>query len=308
MSPENLEKQIRMLQKKLKRSEEHRVELEHIRDRHLVLQRTILNEVEEARRVIQQKNEELQRLNHEVSEEKERAEQLLLNILPTRVAEELKERGKVSPVSYRTASVLFTDFAGFTSQAHRRSPIELVDALDYYFRHFDDIIEKHGLEKLKTIGDSYMCTGGVPVSTSTHAVDTVRAALEIRDFVDRENRFRRHHDLFCWDVRIGVNSGSVLAGVIGRKKFAYDIWGDAVNIASRMESCGAVGMVNISQTTYDLVCDEFECEYRGRMEVKGKGEMEMYFVLGPRTDRPTSFAGSEGDVDVDDEARGEVSQ
>lgn len=212
-----------------------------------------------------------------IEEEKNRSDKLLLNILPEETAIELKQRGKVQAKKFESVSVMFTDFKGFTHYADNLAPEKLVETVDYYFSKFDEIIEKYGLEKIKTIGDSYMCAGGLPYPSQDHATKTVLAALEMIEFVNRaktlnpENRTR-------FDVRIGINTGPVVAGVVGTKKFAYDIWGDAVNIASRMESNSQPGKINVTENTFTLIKDSFDCEMRGEIEVKNKGMMKMYFV------------------------------
>ncbi|WP_297696669.1 adenylate/guanylate cyclase domain-containing protein [uncultured Eudoraea sp.] len=212
-----------------------------------------------------------------IEEEKNRSDKLLLNILPEETAIELKQRGKVQAKKFESVSIMFTDFKGFTHYADNLAPEKLVETVDYYFSKFDEIIEKYGLEKIKTIGDSYMCAGGLPYPSQDHATKTVLAALEMIEFVNLaktlnpENRIR-------FDVRIGINTGPVVAGVVGTKKFAYDIWGDAVNIASRMESNSQPGKINVTENTFTLIKDSFDCEMRGEIEVKNKGMMNMYFV------------------------------
>jgi class 3 adenylate cyclase len=203
-----------------------------------------------------------------------------LNILPEETALELKESGKVVAKRFESVTVLFTDFEGFTQYAENLSPEKLVESVDYYFSKFDAIIEKYDLEKIKTLGDSYMCAGGLPFETEDHAYRMILAAQEILDFVqhsNRENPF--NHTRF--NIRIGINTGPVVAGVVGTKKFAYDIWGDTVNIASRMESNSVPGKINISENTYALTKKAFDCEYRGEVEVKNRGMMKMYFVNNP---------------------------
>lgn len=155
---------------------------------------------------------------------------------------------------------------------------ELVNEINYCYSAFDNIITKHGIEKIKTIGDSYMCAGGLPVANNTNAEATVRAALDIRDFILNEKQKREAEGKLFFEIRIGCNTGPVVAGIVGIKKFAYDIWGDTVNIASRMESSGEPGKVNISGSTYELVKDKFSCTYRGKIEAKNKGMIDMYFV------------------------------
>jgi len=211
--------------------------------------------------------------NSIISLEKQKSDDLLLNILPEEVAEELKERGATTARQFDEVSILFTDFVSFTRTAEKLTPQQLVQELNECFTAFDNIIERNGLEKIKTIGDAYMAVCGLPTSDPKHAQRTVQAALEIRDFIAD-----RHQKEQTFEIRIGVNSGSVVAGIVGVKKFAYDIWGDTVNTAARMESSGEPGKVNISETTYELVKEDFNCTYRGKIEAKGKGEIDMYFV------------------------------
>ncbi len=215
--------------------------------------------------------------NKIIEKEKNRSNTLLLNILPEETAFELKVSGKVQAKRFESVSVLFTDFEGFTTYSENLSPEKLVESVDYYFSKFDEIIEKYDLEKIKTVGDSYMCAGGLPYPSENHAELMVLAALEILKFVeDSKNDTDFNETRF--NIRIGINSGPVVAGVVGTKKFAYDIWGDAVNIASRMESNSEPGKINISENTYQLIKDNFDCKFRGEIEVKNKGMMKMYFV------------------------------
>jgi class 3 adenylate cyclase len=213
-----------------------------------------------------------------IENEKDRSDRLLLNILPFETAEELKEKGSATPKQYSMVSVLFTDFKGFTTIAEKLTPEQLVEELNHCFLEFDLIIDKHNLEKIKTIGDSYMCAGGIPVANTTNPIDVVRAGLEIQEYMNRLKSERYANGQDCWELRVGIHTGKVIAGVVGKNKFAYDIWGDAVNVASRMESSGAPGKVNISGDTYELVKDIFTCEYRGKVKAKNKGEIDMYFV------------------------------
>jgi len=220
------------------------------------------------------------RQRNKTKEEKQRSEALLLNILPADVAEELKSKGSAEAKQFDQVTVLFTDFKDFTQISEHMTAKELVAEIDTCFKAFDEIIKRHGIEKIKTIGDSYMCAGGIPIPNKTHAQDVVRAGLEIQQFI--RNRIMEmsavHKQSF--QIRIGIHSGPVVAGIVGTNKFAYDIWGDTVNTASRMESSGEVGKVNISQTTYDLIKDKFTCTHRGKIQVKNKGEMDMYYVEG----------------------------
>ncbi len=214
----------------------------------------------------------------ELQEEKEISENLLLNILPFETTQELKKNGKVKAKDYSMVTVLFTDFIDFTKYSEGMSPKELVEQIDFYYQEMDHITMKHGVEKIKTIGDSYMCAAGLPVERDDHAVAAVRAALEIRDFVEQTKERKMKTGEPYFEIRIGLNSGPIVAGIVGIKKFAYDIWGDTVNVASRMESSGISGEVNISQSTYLLVKDLFHCEYRGQIPVKNKGDIAMYLV------------------------------
>lgn len=212
-----------------------------------------------------------------IEEEKQRSDNLLLNILPEETARELKESGKVLAKKFESVTVLFTDFKGFTKYAENLSPEKLVETVDYYFSKFDEIMDKYDLEKIKTVGDSYMCAGGLPFATTDHASKMVRAAFEIATFV-KDSLTNEGENETRFDIRIGINTGPVVAGVVGSKKFAYDIWGDTVNIASRMESNSEPGRINISENTYQLIKDFFGCEYRGELEVKNRGSLKMYFV------------------------------
>lgn len=209
-----------------------------------------------------------------------KSEKLLLNILPKKIASELKINGKIEPESFESVTVCFTDFVGFTQIAEKMTPSNLVEELDICFSYFDDIIDFYKLEKLKTIGDSYMFAGGIPIRSMTHAIDCVLAALKIQKFLKDKQIEKESKGEDYWQLRLGINSGSLVAGVIGNKKFAYDIWSDTVNTASRCESSGIPGTINISETTYTLVKDFFTCESRGKISAKNKGMMEMFTVMG----------------------------
>ena len=223
-------------------------------------------------------NRELAEKNELIEAERHRSEELLLNILPKSVAEELKASGFAQAKSYTEATVLFTDFVNFSKIAATLSPEELVSDLDHCFRGFDRIVDKHGLEKIKTIGDAYMCAGGLPALDTAHPAKVIRAALEMQDFLRTWNTERQRAGKPALEARIGIHTGPVVAGVVGERKYAYDIWGDTVNVASRMESSGEGGRVNISATTYELVRNKFNFERRGAIPAKGIGEVEMYFV------------------------------
>ena len=215
--------------------------------------------------------------NRIIEKEKERSDSLLLNILPEETAQELKDHGKVKAKRFEQVTVLFTDFVGFTSYSQNLEPEELVNSVDHYFSKFDEIVEKHGMEKIKTIGDAYMCAGGIPEPEEGHVFKMIEIAFEFIQFLE-ESRQDMKQSIAPFDVRIGLNTGPVVAGVVGTKKFAYDIWGDTVNVASRMESKSVPGRINVSENTYKLIKDVYECEYRGEINVKNKGMMKMYFV------------------------------
>lgn len=213
-----------------------------------------------------------------IEQEKQKSDQLLFNILPRATAEELKSSGKVEPKLFEQVSILFTDFQGFSRISEQITPQELIQSLNECFLAFDEIAEKHGMERIKTIGDAYMCAGGIPVPNDHHAYSAVMTAMEIKAFVKKWSDKRQKAGKTVWPVRIGIHTGSVIAGVIGLKKFVYDIWGDAVNVASRMETSGEAGEINISQSTYELIHTKFRCEHRGRLAVKNRGEIDMYYV------------------------------
>jgi class 3 adenylate cyclase len=221
---------------------------------------------------------EVQERTKELRLEKQKSDDLLLNILPEEVANELKEKGSADAKQFDMVTVMFTDFKGFTKISERLSPSQLVEEIHICFKAFDDIIEKHNIEKIKTIGDAYMCAGGLPVSNETHAIDVVNAALEIRQFMQEHLEKKKLASEEVFEIRIGIHTGPVVAGIVGIRKFAYDIWGDTVNVASRLESSGEAGKINISGSTYEYVKDQFACTHRGKIEAKNKGQIDMYFV------------------------------
>jgi class 3 adenylate cyclase len=236
----------------------------------------------ENEKIIMQQNEILEvRVNERtrlLEEEKKKSDDLLRNILPEETARELKQIGHSRPKTHEMVSVMFTDFVDFTRISEKMSAEKLVAEIDHCFSAFDLILEKYNVEKIKTIGDSYMCVSGLPTPNPDHAEEIIKVAFEIRDFMKRfkDQKISKGHIPF--EIRIGVNSGPVVAGVVGAKKFAYDIWGDTVNTASRMEENSEAGKINVSGQTYALVKDKFKCTYRGKIPAKNKGEVDMYFV------------------------------
>ena len=214
------------------------------------------------------------RSNRLLGNEKKRSDSLLLNILPEEVANQLKDTGAAAR-QYDDVTVLFTDFVNFTEAGERMTPGALIEELDNCFKKFDEITSKHKVEKIKTIGDAYLAVCGLPTADPKHAENVVAAALEINTFM--QDRLAKLGNK-TFDIRLGIHSGHVVAGIVGVKKFAYDIWGDTVNTAARMEQNSEPGKVNISETTYDLVKEKFNCEYRGEIDAKGKGMMKMYYV------------------------------
>ncbi len=245
-------------------------------------EKTIEQEVEKQKILENQKGQ----LEHEVAErtsellaQKQKSDDLLLNILPEEVAEELKEKGTSAAKYFDHVSVLFTDFVDFTKAGERLTPQQLVDELHTCFKKFDEICAKYNIEKIKTIGDAYLAVCGLPMSDKEHAINITKAAIEIREFI-AERKLAMPDTSFY--IRIGIHSGSVVAGIVGVKKFAYDIWGDTVNTAARMEQSSESGKINVSQFTYDLIKDQFNCTFRGQITAKSKGEMNMYFVEGEK--------------------------
>ena len=221
------------------------------------------------------------RQRKKIKKEKKRSDELLLNILPSEVAEELKQKGSAEAKQFDDVTVMFTDFKNFTQISEKLSPAELVAEIHTCFKAFDNIIGIHNIEKIKTIGDAHMCAGGLPVANTTNATDVVNAAMEIQKFMQEHLQQRKNEgnpEFSGFEIRIGIHTGPVVAGIVGVKKFAYDIWGDTVNIASRMESSGEAGKVNISGSTYELVKEKFTCTHRGKIQAKNKGEVDMYFV------------------------------
>jgi class 3 adenylate cyclase len=226
---------------------------------------------------VMDRTEEVVRQKDIIEHERQQSEKLLLNILPAETAAELKLTGKAQPQRFENVTVLFTDFVGFSKISEQLNPDVLLEALGFYFAAFDEITSRYGLEKIKTIGDSYMCAGGLPLPDDRNTEKTVAAAIEIRDFMLKTKKERIAAEKPVFDCRIGVHTGPVIAGIIGTKKFAYDIWGNTVNIASRMESYGEINKVNLSGETYELIKDKFEFTFRGKIELKHEQFIDMYY-------------------------------
>jgi PAS domain S-box-containing protein len=227
---------------------------------------------------IETTNEILENQRIELENEKQRSEELLLNILPYATAQQLKRKGYSKLRSYKRVTVMFADFKSFTKLSEKLSDQDLIRELSYFFEQFDELITQHHIEKIKTMGDCYMCAGGLPLSNKSNPIDVTLASLKIQDFVEHREKERVKEGNARWHLRIGLHTGEVIAGVIGKKKFAYDIWGDTVNTASRMESASETGKVNISGDSYQYLKDFFDCTYRGKMAVKYKGQLDMYYV------------------------------
>ena len=219
---------------------------------------------------------ERKQLELEILEANRKSEELLLNVLPATIAERLKQGEEPIADGFDDVTVLFADLVGFTKMTSSIAPNELIDLLNDIFSAFDELSQQHGLEKIKTMGDSYLVVGGLPIPQDDHAHAIANMALDLLDTMEQINQESQH----SLQIRVGIESGPVVAGVIGRTKFFYDLWGDAVNIASRMESNGAPGCIQVAQTTYDLLKDEFTFEKRGEIEIRGKGNLTTYWLLG----------------------------
>jgi class 3 adenylate cyclase len=264
-------KQVRTLTKKLNRSEGNRRFLEQMWDRNSKLFQTLYAEIENQRTLIQQQHEQLEL-------ERQKSENLLLNILPQPIAQRLKEKPSVIADHFNSTTVLFTDIVGFTKMSENLTPSEVVGFLNQIFTSFDDLAEKYKLEKIKTVGDAYMAAAGFPEPQIDHVEAVADFALEIQEIVKTISIEK--NQTIC--MRTGIHTGPAVAGVIGNKKFIYDVWGDTVNIASRMESHGIEGEIQVSEETYEQLKDSYLLKERGSIEVKGKGEMTTYLLIGKK--------------------------
>lgn len=235
-----------------------------------VIERTL--DLEKQKQIAESQTREAIQQKMLADEERKKSDALLLNILPDEIAQELKLKGESQARQYDSVSVIFTDFVNFTTVCEYLPPAELVAELNKCFAAFDKIVDRHGLEKIKTIGDAYLAASGLPRIDPDHATHACRAAMDILNWVrDPENKC-------LFNIRIGINSGPVIAGIVGMRKYVYDIWGDTVNTAARMESSSSPGKINISESTYQLVKDKFKCICRGKIEAKNKGSINMYFL------------------------------
>lgn len=245
-------------------------------------QREAFRVLQEKEKLVKEQNEILEikvsERTHQLEIEKKKSDDLLLNILPQDIADELKETGSSAARRFNHVTVLFADFVNFTGVSEMLTPEELVAQIDYCFKGFDGIIGKYNIEKIKTIGDAYLAVCGLPNENDNHAANIINAAKEICEFMLDFERKRTEQNKPFFKIRVGINSGPVIAGIVGIKKFAYDIWGDTVNVAARMEQNSTAGKINISESTHALVINDFTFEYRGKIEAKNKGLIDMYFV------------------------------
>lgn len=269
-------RQIRLLEKRLSKANMRRTELEHLMDTSHAFQLNIIKEIEAARADVERKSHELEAVNDSLKMEKARTDQLLRSIMPEQVAEELKATGRVAPRRVDNATVMFADFVSFSTKTERLDPVELVGMLDHYYSAFDQIITKHGVEKVKTIGDAYMCVAGAQDDATDHAPRMLRAAREILMFVRDSRNKPSATRQSAWDIRIGVNSGALSSGVVGHDRLSYDIWGNTVNTAARVVKACAVNTITLSESTRFLVGADPAIRALGIVEAKGVGNVAIY--------------------------------
>ncbi len=239
---------------------------------------TITEHLQNTNEILENQRAEIEKQKQNIEEQRMISDELLLNILPKEIANQLKRKGYAKSKSYKMVSVFFSDFKSFTKISEIIQPPSLIKELSRYFEKFDEVTEKHFIEKIKTIGDAYMCVGGLPLRNKSNPIDVVLASLEIQRFIKEQNDIKKKSNDPLWELRIGIHTGDVIAGVIGKKKFAYDVWGDTVNTASRIEQACEPGKVNVSGDNYNYIKDFFDCTYRGKIEAKNKGEIVMYYV------------------------------
>lgn len=275
-SGEDPAREVRLLEKRLRKATLRRKELEHLMDASHAFQRNIINEIEAARAEVERKSRELETLNASLQQEKARTDLLLRSIMPEQVAEELKATGRVAPRRVDSATVMFADFVSFSETTERLDPVALVGMLDHYYSAFDQIIVRHGVEKVKTIGDAYMCVAGAQDDGADHGRRMLSAARDILMFV-RESRANPHsRHASAWDIRIGLNSGPVSSGVVGHDRLSYDIWGNTVNTAARVVKACAENTITLSQSTRDLIGRDPALHPLGQVKAKGIGSVEIY--------------------------------
>jgi class 3 adenylate cyclase len=255
------------------------IELERLRIKNDFLF-TSTKSLEDMNQELMHQRDEIETQKKEIENEKRKSEELLKNILPEETSRELMIHGEAKTQFYKKVTVLFSDFQGFTKTCENMPPQLIVKELATHFSKFEEYCEDRYVEKIKTIGDAYMCAGGIPMRNNSNPIDVVLVGLDIVRYIEESNKRKIQEGLVTWNLRIGIHTGNLIAGVIGKKKFAYDIWGDTVNTASRMETSGEINKVNISGNTYEYVKDFFTCIARGKIEAKNKGFVDMYFVSG----------------------------
>src|SRR6056297_349464 len=253
---------------------------------------TLTEHLENSNELLEKQRQEIEKQKEFIEEQRKKSDELLLNTLPFETAEQLKKKGFARSKQYKLVTILFTDFKDFSNLTNTLESQELIKELNIYIQQFDEIIEDHYIEKIKTIGDAYMCAGGLPLRNKSNPIDVTLAGLKIQKFMNDYRDKKLKNNEHPWELRLGIHTGEVIAGVIGKKKFAYDIWGDAVNKASRMEQSGQVGKVNVSGDTYQYIKDYFDCTFRGKIEVKNDVELEMYFVNRLKTKYSEDDAGT----------------
>lgn len=229
---------------------------------------------------VQNQKNKISEVNALLEKEALKSESLLRNILPEKIIQDLKENQSFITEQYEECTVMFTDFKDFVKVTELLPPNEIVDELNYCFGYFDDIVKKYSIEKIKTMGDAYMCVGGVPTVNHTNALDVALAAMEMNEFIKQYQLDRKKSDKPFFEIRIGIHTGGLIAGVVGKSKFAYDVWGDTVNVSSRLEKASEPGRINLSEETYQKIKNYFNCSFRGKMSIKNKEDINMYFIDG----------------------------